>query len=65
MVVESTMLKEVEYRYRVLTVTFRNNTKYSYHKVPRVIYDKLVVAPSKGQYFNQNIKHNYTWSKLS
>ena len=38
---------------------------YRYYEVPWKVYQKLVVAPSKGHLFHKLIRNNYLYSKLT
>lgn len=64
--VTSTHLSKVRYdnRSKMLTVWFSDSSIYEYANVPRNIYDNLLAAPSKGKYFNKNIRLSYKYSKV-
>ena len=48
-----------------LRVEFLNGTSYEYYNVPKEVFEDLLNAGSKGQYFNSNIKKGgYPCSKL-
>lgn len=47
-----------------LIVNFKNGTTYKYLGVPQPIFDALMRAPSKGTYFNDNIKDRYRFVRL-
>ena len=40
-----------------------NGRTYTIHKVPPVIYDKWMVAPSKGKFWHANIAGKYQVSR--
>ena len=64
--VESTSIKEVGYNpeTQVLTVVFeKSGETYEYKGVPKDVYDALMAAESKGQYFAQNIKGKFEFTK--
>jgi hypothetical protein len=44
---------------KVLEVTFRSGSSYTFGGVPKSVFDDFVGAGSKGAYFNANIKDNY------
>lgn len=49
-----------------LTVTFKNNSKYTYKKVPASVWHTLELVPvteSIGKWFNDNIRGKYEYSK--
>ena len=54
--VESTLLAAVAYdtRRKLLQLELRNQVIYQYFGVPVAVYEDLLRAPSKGQYFNQS-----------
>lgn len=50
-----------------LTVTFKNNSKYKYVKVPLSTWTSLNALPvteSVGKWFNNNIRNKFDYSKL-
>ncbi len=59
--VESTMLHAVGYdpELRVLEVIFNSGSIYLYRDVPQDVYDGLMSADSKGQYFLETIRERY------
>lgn len=38
---------------------------YAYWDVPVIVYRKWITAPSKGHYFWQYLRNNYSYSKLT
>lgn len=65
--VSSTDLAAVGYNFDTATlrVEFLKGGFYEYQGVPLDIYEGLMDAPSKGQYFNQFIKKGgYPYTKL-
>ena len=48
----------------VLTVTFVSGGIYEYEKVPWEVFTKFRMAPSQGNFFNNNIAKNYSYKKL-
>lgn len=48
-----------------LEVAFRSGTVYHYLSVPEEVYQKLMTAPSHGIYFNEHIKENYLYKRVS
>ena len=59
--VRSSALLHVDYdsRRAALFVTFVTRLTYRYDGVPAHIYEALLVAPSKGTFFNQNVRDRY------
>lgn len=50
---------------RELDIMFTTGKIYRYLKVPREIYDDLLDAESKGEFFNQNIKDMFAVSEVT
>lgn len=66
--VQSTDLAAVGYDADTLTlvVDFVKGGRYQYSGVPAEVHEGLMNAPSKGTYFNQNIrKAGYSYIRLS
>jgi hypothetical protein len=59
--VRSSAMYRVEYdeASRRLDIWFTKTGRYSYYGVPLVIYLGLLRAPSKGTYFNDNIRERF------
>ena len=49
---------------RVLTVEFRNGSRYEYENVPATEYAGFLGAWSKGRYLHRWIKGRYDYRKL-
>jgi hypothetical protein len=47
-----------------MELQFRNGAIYQYWLVPRTVYRDLLGAPSKGVYFNQNIRGRYPYQRV-
>ena len=47
-----------------LELEFHGGRLYSYHRVPRSVYEALVTATCIGSYFNGNIKNKYPFTRL-
>ena len=47
-----------------LEIEFNDGSVYQYDGVPEAEFDGLIDAASKGTYFNANIKHKYSYTKL-
>ena len=62
----STAIRHVDYEAarRVLTVTFVTGRRYVYAEVPRQVFEAFVTAPSKGTFFNAEIRDAYTYEEL-
>ena len=41
-----------------------NNGSYVYYNVPRVIYDEMLLAPSKGKYMWSKIRGKYDYKRI-
>lgn len=64
--VDSTLLLWVLYvpEEKRLRLKFRSGDIYDYSAVPERIYRALLAAPSKGHYFNQNIRDAFPTQRL-
>ena len=64
--VSSSDLKSVGYdaASNTLEIEFNSGGVYQYANVPAGTYQGLLNASSKGTYFHQNIKNNYSYRKL-
>lgn len=47
-----------------LHVRFLSGATYVYHRVPREVFDAMMIASSKGSFLNREIKNVYDFSKL-
>jgi hypothetical protein len=65
--VESTTLATIAYDEArgVLQLEFRSRTIYQYLGVPAIVHQALLIAPSKGSYFNQAIRGRFAYKRLS
>jgi len=63
---ESSTLASVLYdsSHRHLQVEFRSGDIYLYSEVPLQTYHELLKAPSKGAYFNRNIRKRFVCQQL-
>jgi lysyl-tRNA synthetase, class II len=61
----STAIKGFDYdsEKKILKVDFTNGSVYLYRDVPESIYNNLKNAPSKGQYFNAEIKDKFGFDR--
>ena len=61
--VESTSITSVGYATvtQVLEVVFRRGTVYRYLSVPADVFAAFIAAPSKGRYFNANVRNHYQY----
>jgi hypothetical protein len=64
--IESTNIVETEYdtATKLLTVEFKNGTKYQYDDVPHEEYTRFRLSESQGKYFTSQISKNYKYKKL-
>lgn len=64
--VASSLLASIRYEAdtELLQLEFRDGAQYEYGGVPRAIYDGLLVAPSKGTYFNRQIRGSFPYALL-
>jgi hypothetical protein len=59
--VQSTALASIGYskRLRALEIEFRNGAIYRYLNVAPAMYHKLMLAPSKARFYDENIRRKY------
>jgi hypothetical protein len=64
--VQSSVMTFVKYddEARELDITFTSGKTYRYREVPVEIYDGLLEAESKGEFFNDNIKDVFVYSEV-
>lgn len=48
-----------------LFVTFTSGQTYVYHGVPRGLYERLLGAPSKGAFFNDEIRDAFPFWRIT
>lgn len=48
-----------------LELEFQSGSVYVYHDVPRHVYAALLEADSKGTYFNEQIKDQFRYDRIS
>ena len=62
---QSVAIKSFDYdeEKETLRVEFTNGSVYQYHDVPKTIYEELEKSPSKGQYFNGEIKDKFVFDR--
>ncbi len=48
----------------ILELQFRSGAIYQYFDVPDAVYQHLLEAPSKGVFFNQNIRGRYRYQRI-
>ncbi|OKH24831.1 lysine--tRNA ligase [Hydrococcus rivularis NIES-593] len=61
----SAVIKSFDYdsKQKILKVEFASGSIYKYHDVPESIYKELQNAPSKGQYFNAQIRDKFGFDR--
>lgn len=47
-----------------LHVSFKGTGKYVYQRVPKHVYESLMISGSKGNFLHHNIKGNFEFAKL-
>ena len=65
--VDSTTLASAGHdaRSAILELQFRSGAVYQYFDVPGGVYESLLGSPSKGVYFNQNIRSRYCYQRIT
>jgi hypothetical protein len=63
----STAIRHFSYDSRTerLSVTFITGRKYVYDRVPPAVYDEFRAAPSKGGFFNAEIRDRYPFREVT
>lgn len=62
----SSLLSSVGYSPQAtLDLEFRSGATYRYFAVPAAVVEGLLAAPSKGAFFNRNIRNQYRHLRLS
>jgi hypothetical protein len=61
--VESSVIRFFRYdpRERALHITFTSGKAYTYLDVPPKVYDDFLKADSKGEFFNEEIRDQYSF----
>jgi hypothetical protein len=61
--VDSTSLETIAYDpdREILEIGFRDQKVYQYVRVPPRVHEDLLSAPSKGSYFNRQIRGHYLY----
>jgi lysyl-tRNA synthetase class 2 len=49
----------------ILELEFRTRTVYRYFAVPPAVFQDLIAAPSKGKYFNRNIRNHFRHQRVA
>lgn len=50
---------------KILKITFiKGGREYEYFGVPRMVYEGMILAPSRGKYFHQFIRYKYKQAEL-
>lgn len=62
--VSSSDISSIGYESNTLYITFNRGGTYSYSGVPQSVYQGLMSAASKGSYFHEHVRNNYTPHKL-
>lgn len=67
MKVISTNINDISYdeKTRTMSVTFHDGKTYQYFDVPPGVYERFISSASKGSYFAQRIKGNFTSTRIS
>jgi hypothetical protein len=61
--VESSVIGAVGHS-RVLEIRFESGRVYQYYDVPMDIYEAMLEAPSKGKFFNANIRGKFPYQEI-
>ena len=63
---QSSLLSNVAYASSesILQLEFRDGAVYQFFDVPKEIYNRLLAAESKGNYFNRHIRAHFRYALL-
>ncbi len=59
---DSTCIDAAGYEAGYLTIQFQDGTVYTYHSVDQYTWRGLKTSPSKGYFFNRNIRNNFPFT---
>lgn len=64
--VDSSTISRIAYdeARRVLTVEFKNGSRYEYYDVPAIMFQQMTAASSKGQFLASAIKGRYRYARV-
>jgi hypothetical protein len=49
---------------QILLIEFKNGGIYKYHLVPETVFREMLAASSKGQFFLENIRGEYDYTRI-
>lgn len=64
-VVDSSIISAVGYENHKLEVWLNTGKKYQYSPVPETVFENFLKAPSKGIFFNRDVKPHYDCKPLN
>ena len=50
---------------QIMEIEFQSGGIYCYYGVPREVYQELLNAPSKGRYFEANVRGTYRYARAA
>lgn len=62
--VQSSNIHSVGFENGVMEIQFHNGGLYQYFDVPAQVYEALLAAGSKGQFFAQNVRGVYRYARV-
>ena len=63
--VQSSQIKRIVWENDVMIVTFNTGAVYAYSDAPYAVYTELVEAESVGHQFNESIRDQFEYQKLT
>jgi len=65
-VVDSSTISRIAYdeARKVLSVEFKNGSRYEYYDLPINVFQQMTAAASKGQFLAANIKGRYRYARV-
>ena len=64
MQVESSHIADVDWEDGILRVSFVKGGVYEYQDVEIGLFKEFLLAPSKGEFFRQNVKGKYDYTRV-
>jgi hypothetical protein len=65
-VLDSSLLKAAAYSPdQTLELQFRSGAVYRYFSVPAPVFEDLIIASSKGNYFNRNVRMRFRYQRVA
>lgn len=57
--VSSSAISRIEWSSGTLSIWFVESGRYDYYNVPKSVYEAFLLAPSKGEFYNDHIRDHF------